>query len=344
MGKDKKPRGLFERPPGSDVWWINYYVDGKQHREKAGSKSTAIKLYRKRKEDARAGRKLPELRNTKVVTLSELIDDALEFVVDHRDKRNYESKAEIVRKALGSRPAGEIKPQELDRWLRKQCKNPATSNRYKAFVSLCYREGLRNEKVDVNPALLVRHRQESGGRLRYLTREEYARLYEVIQRRFPEHLAEFVFSVHSGARLSEQYRILWPMVDIVRTARAKSNRRVIEGRTILLNAESIEAVESMRQRKHKPNDPVFPREGDKARFDTRSWFVPCLEEAGITDYVWHCNRHSFCSWLAMAGATTKEIHEAAGHKTAAMADRYSHLSPAHKSSVVDKISIAPPTN
>jgi integrase len=138
------------------------------------------------------------------------------------------------------------------------------------------------------------------------------------------------------------------MVDIVRrtvrTARAKSNRRVIEGRTIHLNAESIESVESMRQREHKPNDPVFPREGEKARFDTRSWFVPCLQEAAITDYVWHCNRHTFCSWLAMAGATTKEIQEAAGHKTAAMADRYSHLSPAHKSSVVDKISIASPTN
>jgi hypothetical protein len=39
----------------------------------------------------------------------------------------------------------------------------------------------------------------------------------------------------------------------------------------------------------------------------------------------------------MAGATIKEIQEAAGHKTITMAARYSHLSPAHKLSVVERI-------
>jgi integrase len=191
----------------------------------------------------------------------------------------------------------------------------------------------------------VRHRQESAGRIRSLSREEYARLHAVIERRFPEHLAEFVFSVHSGARLSEQYSLTWRMVDIkrrvARTPRTKSNRRVIEGRTLHLNAESIGAIESMRRPGLKSTDPVFPREGDKDRFDTRSWFVPCLEEAGIEEYVWHSNRHTFCSWLAMTGASIKEIQELAGHKTIAMSARYSHLSPDHRSSVIDRISGTP---
>jgi site-specific recombinase XerD len=65
-----------------------------------------------------------------------------------------------------------------------------------------------------------------------------------------------------------------------------------------------------------------------------------LEEAGITGYVWHSNRHTFCSWLAMAGATIKEIQEAAGHKTITMSARYSHLSPEHKQSVVERIASA----
>jgi hypothetical protein len=66
------------------------------------------------------------------------------------------SKAEIARAALGSRPATEVTPQELERWLRTQRKTAATSNRYKAFISLCYREG--------------------SGRLRFLTRREYGSL------------------------------------------------------------------------------------------------------------------------------------------------------------------------
>jgi integrase len=189
---------------------------GKRHREKVGRKSDAIKLYQSSKADVVAGRKLPELRNSKVVTLSELIDDVLEFVAHHKDNRSYTSKGEIVRKALGSKPAADLTPQELERWLRTRCKTPATANRYKAFISLCYREGVRNGKVTVNPARLVRQRKEGTGRLRFLSREEYDRLHKVIAARFPEHLAEFVVSVHTGMRLGERYSCMWSQVDLQR--------------------------------------------------------------------------------------------------------------------------------
>ncbi|WP_130421275.1 tyrosine-type recombinase/integrase [Edaphobacter modestus] len=55
---------------------------------------------------------------------------------------------------------------------------------------------------------------------------------------------------------------------------------------------------------------------------------PSLAAAYITGCVWHCNRHTFCSWLAMSGASIKGIQEAASHKTITMTARYSHLSPA----------------
>ncbi len=42
----------------------------------------------------------------------------------------------------------------------------------------------------------------------------------------------------------------------------------------------------------------------------------------------------------MAGASIKEIQEAAGHKSIIMSVRYSHLSPAHKLSVVERIASA----
>ena len=44
-----------------------------------------------------------------------------------------------------------------------------------------------------------------------------------------------------------------------------------------------------------------------------------LQLQTLNGYVWHCNRHTFCSWLAMAGASIKEIQEATGHKTITMA-------------------------
>jgi len=331
-------RGVYENPADSGIWWIHYYVDGKRHREKVGRKSDAIKLYQSRKADAVAGRKLPELRNSKVVTIGDLIDDALEFVANHKDNRNYKSKAGIVREDMGSLSAAEVTPQELERWLREHCKTAATANRYKAFISLCYREGVRNGKVAVNPARLVRQRKEGGGRLRFLSREEYDRLCEVITKRFPEHLAEFVVSVHTGMRLSEQYSCTWSQVNLDRRTIELTKTKNGSARAVHLNSDAVAAIESLRRPILRASDPVFPRQGKS--FDTRSWFHPCLEDAGVTGYVWHSNRHTFCSWLAMAGASIKEIQEAAGHKSIIMSARYSHLSPAHKLSVVERIASA----
>ena len=198
---------------------------------------------------------------------------------------------------------------------------------------------MANGKVTSNPARLVHQRKESNARLWYLTREEYDRLYAVIQKRFPQHLAEFVVSVHTGLRLSEQYSTTWGQVDLERRAIRLTETKNGSARTVHLNADSVTAIQSLRTSSgQKPMERVFPREGDADRFDTRSWFQPCLEEAGIEGYVWHYNRHTFCSWLTMAGATIKEIQELAGHKTISISARYAHLSPDHKLSVIERIS------
>ena len=335
--RETKPvRGVFERPKGSGIWWINYYVEGKQRREKAGSRSAAVDLYRARKADAWRGIKLQELRNGRVI-LSALIDDALKYArIHNKSLRDYECKAGIVRKEMGARVASEIKPQEIDTWLSK-FKTNATANRYKAFLSLIYREGIRNGKVQVNPARQVPQRKEGTGRLRFLSRAEYDALCAVIANRFPEHLPEFIVSIHSGMRLTEQYSSTWSQVDFRRRIIDLTKTKNYSARTVHLNADAIAAIESKKGAKQRPGDPVFPREGSKGRFDTRSWFLPCLKEARIAGYVWHSNRHTFCSWLAMAGASIKEIQEAAGHKTITMSARYSHLSPEHKQSVVERI-------
>lgn len=340
MVKKKNPRGLFERPPGSGVWWINYYVDGKQHREKVGTITNAKKLYQKRKEDDRAGRKLPELRNTKFVTIAELVDGALEYVVDHKDKRNYVSKAEIVKAELGALSASTFKPQDLSRWLREHTKTPATHNRYKAFISLCYRLGNENEKVDVNPAKKVRPRKEAAGRQRYYSHDEYKTLLDVIQRRFPEHAAEFIVAVHTGMRLTEQYTCTWSQVNLDRREITLHETKNGSGRKVQLNDDAVEALRSLKRPGQHPKDPVFPRQGPT--FDTRSWLRPCMEEAKIEGAVHHTARHTFCSWLAEKGASAHEIMAAAGHKTLAVSARYTHLNPKHTQSVVDRIATAKP--
>jgi integrase len=107
--KKASARGLFERPAGSGCWWINYYVDGKQHREKVGRRGDALDLYQKRKADSRRKLKLPELVPGKVITFSHLSEMAVNHAETHlKSLEHYKTKDSILREPFGERPAADV--------------------------------------------------------------------------------------------------------------------------------------------------------------------------------------------------------------------------------------------
>jgi len=65
------------------------------------------------------------------------------------------------------------------------------------------------------------------------------------------------------------------------------------------------------------------------------------EEAKVVGVTWHILRHTFASRLVMAGVDLKTVQELMGHKTIAMTARYSHLSPGHLKSAINKLDAAP---
>jgi hypothetical protein len=80
LNKKPKPmKGVYEHPVDSGIWWINYYVEGRRHREKVGRRSDAVTLYQKRKTYARMGVKLPEIRPRRAVLFEEIAEDALAY-------------------------------------------------------------------------------------------------------------------------------------------------------------------------------------------------------------------------------------------------------------------------
>ncbi len=64
--------------------------------------------------------------------------------------------------------------------------------------------------------------------------------------------------------------------------------------------------------------------------DFSSAWAYALIRAKIFDFLWHDNRHTTGSYLAMSGATIAEIAEILGHKTIAVAKRYAHHTVEHK--------------
>src|SRR5690348_7586281 len=106
----KKQRGVFEKVPGSGVWWIQYFdAGGRRRREKVGPKSLAIKLAEKRRTDARAGVKMPVNLRAKAASFAELAERTLAY--SRANKRSYGHDVQRMPAlvlAFGNRAAEEI--------------------------------------------------------------------------------------------------------------------------------------------------------------------------------------------------------------------------------------------
>jgi len=328
--KEAKIRGVWERIPGSGVYWVRFRdVDGKLRREKAGRKSDAIDLFRKRTEERRVGVKLPENLRAVGLRFGALCDDILVFSeAHHRDQRNIVGRMARIRPDFDERQADSIKPEDIEEWLTRSTNTPATSNRYRALFSLIFREALRNGKVTSNPARLVRQKHEENGGIRWLTDEEEKALRAVID---PAHLPELDIALGTGMRLSEQFELTWDQVNFVRHELRLSKTKNFSGRSIPMNATVEAAFKEIKSRAtHKRGDTVF------ADYP-RKWWEEALIKSGIVYYRWHDNRHTFCSRLAMRGVNLKVIQTLAGHKTISMTARYAHLDDASLRIAVDSL-------
>jgi integrase len=317
-----KVTGVWEKVPGSRIWWIRYRENGALHREKVGRKSDALALYQKRKSEIRAGAKLPENMRRASIRFGQLAEDIRGYSEKHhRDRGHIESRLKRILPDFEIRLADQIKPEDIDGWIARNTDTAATANRYRALFSLIFREALRNGKVTGNPARLVRLRHENNGRIRFLTDDEEKRLRKAITKQFPEHLPELSVSLGTGMRLSEQYSLTWEQIDFARKEINLEQTKNGSARTIPMNSDVLQAFEILHEmdKPASPNSRVFPLNSP------RYWFATALADAKIVRYRWHDNRHTFCSRLAMRGENMKVIQQLAGHKTIQMSARYAHL-------------------
>ncbi len=334
----RKERGVFEKVPGSDIWWIRFKVDGVEHREKVGRRGDAIKLYKIRKADILRGAKMPANMRHKGVKFSELAQEAIDWYINHerRDVRNFKGRMKFIVEAFGDRIADEIKPSDIDSWISAHEWSPATKNRYKNVFGKTFKIALADGKVTANPARMVEQRAENNARIRFLSAEEEKRLREAITKRFPMHLPEFDVALNTGMRKGEQYSLEWPQVSLhrkrIRLQRTKngSDREIPMNKTCLRVFEALYAT--------RPRDGrIFLSRYGRDLSNPRKWFELALAEAKLTNFRWHDLRHTFISRLVMKDVNLRTVQELAGHKTISMTTRYAHLAPEHNQAAIERL-------
>src|ERR1051326_2546140 len=131
----KKHRGVYEHPPGSDIWWVCYFCAGcnrhpvrGRHREKVGAKQAAINCYQNRQVEKREGRLPQPQRNVAFDAF------AREYLEAARTRLRSFPILQIYAKRwiafFGAQPLRSILPLMVERYVsqRRQAVAPATVN------------------------------------------------------------------------------------------------------------------------------------------------------------------------------------------------------------------------
>ena len=343
----RKVRGVFEKIPGSGLWWVCYFDSiGRKRREKAGSKQNAIDLYRIRKAQVLTGKKLPEKLRQARVSFDEIAKEALEYSKARKVPDAYRIDRWHMETMLAwfrERVAEEIKPQDIERklsGLAEEGRKSATVNRYRALLSLIFSLAVRNGKIAANPVRQVKRRTENNERVRFLDSDEETALRAKIQALCPEHEPEFDLALHTGMRRGEQYPLRWQDVDLKRGIITVPRSKHGEARHIQINSAAHAALLKLRERGDGVGYVCPGYEGPRSR-DWRHWFEDAIEAARIPNFRWHDIRHTFASRLVMAGVPLRAVQLLLGHKRIETTLRYCHLGDTHLREAVERLTANP---
>lgn len=339
------PRGIYEKVSGSKIYWIRYTdVGGNERREKCGNITSAKSRLAIRHSEKTQGL---HINPPRTILFGTLIDDAIAYAKSENDSyaaRDLKYKMERIRGRFANTPASKITKSTIIEWLEnesdKRLWSPASRNRYQAAWSLIFRVAIDNKKAKDNPASGIKRKREDNQRTRYLTPEEELRLARAIEERFPSYVPVFILALHTGMRASELLRSQVGDYDAstgMFKVRQQKVRTAPTFRYVPATPIAVMAYTRLAAGK-QPGASLCSkqqRHADPDLNETRYWFDPCVQEAGLVDFLWHDLRHTFASRLVMGGVPLAAVAQYMGHQSITMTTRYSHMSPDTHSKAVD---------
>jgi integrase len=167
-----------------------------------------------------------------------------------------------------------------------------------------------------------RRQKERAGRIRFLERDEEARLFAAIKSRSEDAYRLSVFLVDSGCRLGEALGLIWNDIQEHRVSFwiTKSGR----SRTIPMTERVKEVIKLPPTEGRRPKGPFTKL--SQAQF--RAIWNDAKAEVGLgadDQVVPHILRHTCASRLVQGGIDIRRVQMWLGHQTLSMTMRYAHL-------------------
>ncbi len=312
-------------------WYIDYYVNGRRHREAIGpNRKVAERVLAKRKVEIAEGRFL-DVKKLSDTTFDQIATLFLEY--SRANKLSYERderSVALLREEFGGQLLESITPLDIEKYKIKRRKKvgPATVNKELACFKTMFSKAMVWGLAADNPVKKVSFYREPPGRVRYLTQEEINRLLD----ESADHLRPvLVVALYTGMRKSEILRLTWNDIDLDQRVIYVRNSKNGMAREIPISDELLSTLSSL----PKSGGAVFRHADGSAVNSIRTAFDNAVKRAQIEEFSFHDLRHTFASHLVMHGVELVTVKELLGHKTIQMTLRYAHLSPSHKQDAVN---------
>ena len=250
-----------------------------------------------------------------------------------------------ARNTLSTEPYGKAGSKTA---AKDRVRAPATVVRYMGALSHALNTAVNEWGwMDKSPMVGVKKPKVDNERRRFLSDDEIQRVLVSAKESENRFLYTVVLlALSTGMRQSEIMTLRWRNVLVEDGANmgllVMEKTKNGDARTSPLAEDAFTAVMALRDKVIKNNagrvpasQLLFPSDTvENKPVEIRKAWETCRKRAELDDFRFHDLRHTAGSLLAMSGASTREIAEVLGHKTMAMAKRYSHLTQKHLGSVV----------
>lgn len=241
----------------------------------------------------------------------------------------------------------------------KSGKSGPTFNRYLSNLSAVMKVAIRTlQWLRENPCAWVERAPDGFKRTRYLDpdTDQVHRLLVACREQSQELYEMALVSLWTGGRRSKVEGLSWDDIDLSWETVGKDDD---EGAVLFRDTKNTddvrvaifaEPLDLLRQRyRQRRMDSRYvwphPKDGTRTLWTRNQWDkarkaagLPFGKAVGRDTFCWHTFRHAAGARLAMGGASTHQIKEHLGQRTAAAAEHYIHFAASHRSTVGRRMS------
>ncbi len=273
----------------------------------------------------------------KEITLEEFTHKYLEYSKTSKSFKTYEMDSIAIKHFLEFMDKkvmlSEITKEDIEEfkiYLIKKGLKPKSINNYCGALRTMFNKAVEWEYIKSSPFKGIKLLRLPPPNWKWITPEEAEKLIHCAS----PHLKPIIMvALYTGLRKSELLSLRWENIDfhneVIRIKKTKTRKE----RFIPVHPRVKKILLELYY--NKKSEYVFTYMGKPVK-NIKTSFRTAVKRAGL-NLRFHDLRHTYASWLVMAGVDIRTIQELLGHASIRMTSRYSHLAPSHLRKAVMKL-------